>query len=67
MAKAKITKAQREIYETLARSVEVAQERLALFLSTVLAGVGVTSGSVKEVTATSIVYESPENPEDDGN
>lgn len=44
----------------LAWSAQFAQAQLQLFLSTVLAGAGVTDANVTDVTESAIVYSLPE-------
>ncbi len=56
MAETPITPQQRAIYERIAAEVQTAQARLNLFISTVLAGAGVTDAAVQEVTDTALIY-----------
>ncbi len=61
MAETPITKQQRAIYERIAAEVQAAQARLNLFISTIIAGAGIESASVTEVTDTAIVYTTEES------
>ncbi len=60
MAEAPITKQQHALYGRLASDVQAAQSRLNLFISTVIAGAGIESASVTEVTETAIIYSASE-------
>ncbi len=56
MAEVPITKQQHALYGRLAADVQGAQSRLNLFISTIIAGAGIESASVTEVTDTAIIY-----------